>query len=80
MPAWLLPVLTTALLGVLVGLVAWIGRSFDRRLTAFEDVFNKSMSELKLIVDRGERHEVAIAKLQESVEEMRVDLARWGVN
>lgn len=84
---WLFPLVTTTLLGVLVGLVAWIGKGFDRRLgnfdkriSDFERMFDDRMSKLELILDRGERHEASIAKLQNEVSDLRVDLARWGGN
>lgn len=80
MPDWLFPVFISSILTVLVGLVAWIGKSFDRRLSDFEKVFDDRMSKLELILDRGERHEAAIAKLQEEVSNLRVDLVRWGAN
>lgn len=80
MPPWLFPVLMSSLLTILVGLVAWIGKNFDKRLADFEKVFDDRMSKLELILDRGERHEGAIAKLQDEVSNLRVDLARWGGN
>ena len=79
-PTWIFPVVASTLLTVLVGLVAWIGRGFDRRLSEFEKVFDDRMSKLELILDRGERHEASIAKLQNEVSDLRVDLARWGGN
>lgn len=80
MPTWLFPTLTSGFLAILTGLIAWIGKSFDRRLGEFEKIFDERMSKLELILDRGERHEAAIAKIQDEVSNLRVDLARWGGN
>lgn len=73
--SWLLPIVSGALLTVLIGLVGYIGRVFDRRLAEFERLFSEKIGELKVVLERGERHEAAIGELNKTVTDLRISVA-----
>lgn len=66
----------TALLGAQLGLLAWLGRKVDERVGAVE----KSIMAMELIIDRGERHETDIAKLDERLTNLQIEVARAGAH
>ncbi len=72
MPQWL-AILMTAAVGAQVALVAWVAKKFDTRLSSVE----VALVDLKLILDRGQRHEAAIARLQEQHVDLALEVARW---
>jgi len=76
-PDWL--TVSNFLLTLVVALVAWIGKGFAKRLDKFEHTFEQKMEKFAVAIDRSDRHEAAISKLQEDVSEVRVELASWGV-
>lgn len=75
MTEWL--TVTNFLLALVVSLVAWIGKGFDKRLREFERVFSEKMEHQAVLLERGQRHESAIARLQEELAELRIEVARW---
>lgn len=72
MPSWIVPILTTALVGLQLWLIKWTASKFDNRLNAVENAVVK----LELVIDRGVRHEAAISRLQEQFGDLAIEIAR----
>lgn len=72
----ILSIIVTALVGAQLAIIAWVAKKFDERLSQLETRFDERMSKMELVIDRGERHEAAIARLQEQHVDLAMELAR----
>ena len=70
LPAWSLPVLLGIFLTSNIGLLRWIVKKFDTRLERVE----LALGDLKVIAERGERHETEINSLHERLTDLTIKL------